>query len=145
MHKWTSAALWTGVLCFTGASAFSHPSIETAKNTQDGVYTQAQAASGRKIYDEKCASCHLETLKGGRNESPALKGDEFLSHWTGKPLRELYSRIISTMPLADPGSLTPKETLDVVAYMLQKNGFRPGKGALQSPNQLNKIQFKTAK
>ena len=122
------------------------PSLDRDGEKHPGRRLHASSGRfGKKIYDEKCASCHLETLKGGRNESPALKGDEFLSHWTGKPLRELYSRIISTMPLADPGSLTPKETLDVVAYMLQKNGFRPGKGALQSPNQLNKIQFKTAK
>lgn len=145
MNKWASGGMWFALLWFASTVALSHASVETAKTTQDGVYTLSQAASGKKVYEEKCSSCHLGSLEGGTNESPALKGDEFISHWSGKSLRALYSRILSTMPAADPGSLSEKETLDVVAYMLQQNGFRPGKTGLQTPNQLRKIQFKAAK
>jgi mono/diheme cytochrome c family protein len=107
----------------------------------DGAYTAAQAKSGQVVYRAKCALCHGETLAGGANESPALKGAAFTSHWSGKPLRALYSRIISTMPITDPGSLSEKETLDLLAYILQGNGFPPGKARATSANDLNTIQF----
>jgi hypothetical protein len=68
-------------------------------------------------------------------------GAAFTSHWSGKPLRALYSRIISTMPITDPGSLSEKETLDLLAYILQGNGFPPGKERTTSAKELNTIQF----
>jgi mono/diheme cytochrome c family protein len=139
-----TAALWAGVVWLASALAFSSP-VGKAATTRDGVYRQGQATAGKNTYAEKCGSCHLDNLAGGRNESPALKGGEFVLHWSGKPLRALYSRIISTMPLSDPGSLTEKETLNLVAFILQANGFRSGKSALQSPEELNKIQFEAAK
>jgi len=112
-----------------------------SETVYDGVYTPAQAKSGEAIYHGKCAQCHGEGLTGGENESPALKGDEFISHWQGKPLRTLYSRVISTMPLTDPGSLSEKEVLDLVAYMLQINEYPSGKNAAKSANDLNTIAF----
>jgi mono/diheme cytochrome c family protein len=108
---------------------------------RDGVYTPAEAASGKAVYASQCSLCHLDSLAGGGNESPALKGAAFISDFDGKPLRSLYSRIISTMPSSDPGSLSDKETLDLVAYILQQNGFPAGKKALGSPDALNKIRF----
>jgi mono/diheme cytochrome c family protein len=108
---------------------------------RDGVYTTAQAASGKAVYATQCSLCHLDNLAGGGNESPALRGDAFISDFEGKPLRSFYSRIISTMPSSDPGSLSDKETLNLVAYILQQNGFPAGKKALGPPDALNKIQF----
>jgi cytochrome c len=116
-----------------------------ATTTRDGVYTPAQAASGKDIYTKSCTVCHLESLAGGVNEAPALKGKQFLSGWEGKPLRLLFGRIISTMPSDDPGSLSEQETLDVVAYLLQENGYPAGKRPLGPPDGLNKIQFVAAK
>jgi cytochrome c len=145
LNKSECAGLWTTLVCFAGASVFARPANQTAPTIRDGVYTQAQARSGKKTYNEKCSSCHLESLEGGTNESPALKGDDFISHWDGQPLRALYSRIISTMPSNDPGSLSEQQTLDVLAYILQKNGFPSGEKPLQLPDELNKIRFKRAK
>jgi cytochrome c len=117
----------------------SHP-VQN-KTVYDGAYTAAQAKSGQVVYRAKCALCHGETLAGGANESPGLMGAAFTSHWSGKPLRALYSRIISTMPITDPGSLSEKETLDLLAYILQGNGFPPGKERTTSAKELNTIQF----
>jgi mono/diheme cytochrome c family protein len=116
-----------------------------ATTTRDGVYTPAQVASGKVIYTRSCTVCHLESLAGGVNEAPALKGKQFLSDWEGKPLRSLFGRLISTMPSDDPGSLSEQETLDVVAYLLQENGYPAGKKPLGPPDALNKIQFVAAK
>jgi S-disulfanyl-L-cysteine oxidoreductase SoxD len=108
---------------------------------KDGVYSKAQAAAGKEVYTKRCSLCHLDTLAGGVNESPALQGNPFLSEWQGKPLRELYGRILTTMPQDDPGSLSNQEALDVVAYILQQNGYPAGKKALGPPDALDKIQF----
>lgn len=44
-----------------------------------GVVSRAQAAEGLAVYASKCSSCHLDSLAGGMNESPPLKGERFLS------------------------------------------------------------------
>ena len=36
----------------------------------------------------------------------------------------------TTMPQTKPGSLTEKEALNVLAYILQQNSFKPGTKAL---------------
>jgi|SRR5579872_2873101 len=90
-----------------------------------GVYAVEQAEAGKAIYAQKCASCHRDSLAGGVNESPPLKGAQFMAAWQGMPLRSLYSRILSTMPKSDPGSLSEAETLNLLAYLLQENGFPP--------------------
>lgn len=135
------AGLCLALAAIIGPAVFAQAADQARMTLQKGVYTQTQAKSGKAIYHEKCSSCHLDNLAGGTNESPALKGNDFLSHWNGKPLRELYSRIISTMPVNDPGTLSEKETLDLLAYILQANGFPPGKKSLQSADELSKIQF----
>jgi cytochrome c len=116
-----------------------------ARTRRDGLYTPAQAASGKALYTRSCTVCHLDSLAGGVNEAPALKGQQFLSEWEGKPLRSLFGRIISTMPSDDPGSLSEQETLDVLAYLLQKNGYPADKKPLGPPDALNKIQLVAAK
>jgi S-disulfanyl-L-cysteine oxidoreductase SoxD len=91
----------------------------------EGVYSAAQAEAGRAVYAAKCSLCHRDSLVGGVNESPPLKGGRFLANWAGQPLRALYGRILSTMPQADPGSLTEDETLLLVTYLLRENGYPP--------------------
>jgi len=129
-----------------GVAAFAEV-VTKAQNatTRDGIYTLAQAASGKAVYARSCTVCHLDSLAGGVNEAPALKGKQFLSEWEGQPLRSLFGRIISTMPSDDPGSLSEQETLDVLAYLLQANGYRSGKKRLGPPDALNKIQFVATK
>ena len=136
-----AVGLWLALAGLAGTAGFAQAAGQTKKTVRHGVYTLRQAKSGGAVYGEKCSSCHLDSLEGGASESPALKGDDFLSHWNDKPLRELYSRIVSTMPANDPGTLSEKETLDIVAYILQKNGFPAGTKALQSADELSKIQF----
>jgi mono/diheme cytochrome c family protein len=140
-----AVGLWLALAGITGSTVFVQAAEQTKKILQKGVYTRPQAKSGKAIYHEKCSSCHLDNLAGGTNESPALKGHDFLSHWNGRPLRALYSRIVSTMPINDPGTLSEKETLDVLAYILQVNGFPAGEKAPKSADDLSKIQFPKGK
>jgi mono/diheme cytochrome c family protein len=108
--------------------------------TRDGIYSEAQARDGHAVYQARCSSCHRDSLLGGVNESPPLKGGRFLNAWVGMNLRELYGRILSTMPQSDPGSLTEAETLGIVAYLLQANGFPPSDGGALTLAALSQIQ-----
>jgi len=80
--------------------------------------TQVKAGAGS--YAEHCASCHGQQLTG-TTHAPGLSGAAFLKSWEGKPSRQLYSRIISTMPLSAPGSLEPAMALDITAFVLWVN------------------------
>jgi mono/diheme cytochrome c family protein len=112
--------------------------VTSGVNTSAGVYTNEQAAQGQTIFEKRCSACHGSDLGGG-DMAPALHGAEFLSAWTGKPLRRIYSRIISTMPPDDVGSLTESETLAVVALVLKANGYPAGSQALARADDLNSI------
>jgi S-disulfanyl-L-cysteine oxidoreductase SoxD len=105
---------------------------------QSGVYSEAQAKNGQTIYHQVCAGCHQDNLEGGEH-APPLKGDAFWKEWDKQKARLLYRRIISTMPLDDPGSLPEKDVIDVVAYLLQVNGMPAGGKAIEKADDLNDI------
>jgi len=109
-----------------------------ARNTAAGIYSSEQADRGQAVFDAKCQSCHGAAFEGG-TLAPALKGREFLTPFQGKPLRRIYSRIISTMPPDDVGSLTESETLTLVALVLRANGYAAGPDALARADDLNAI------
>jgi mono/diheme cytochrome c family protein len=89
-----------------------------------GVYSAEQAARGQKAYLTECASCHGDKLEGGLG--PMLAGEGFLSMWGGRSLAELTDKVQNTMPFQAPGSLTRDQSIDIVAYMLQVDGYPAG-------------------
>lgn len=96
--------------------------------TASAVYTEQQAAAGRKAYQASCASCHTPDL-GGRQEFPQLAGDDFMSSWRTRTTKDLYEFIHMTMPPEGP-QLSSEQTLDIVAFMLEQNGAAAGTTAL---------------
>ena len=90
-----------------------------------GVYTADQAKRGQTVYGDACAKCHLDDLSGGAT-SPPLVGDNFLGGWKGKTLGALFDEVKMTMPFDSPGSLTPAQYADVLAYILQSNKYPTG-------------------
>ena len=104
-------------------------SAQAGKTVWDGVYTDAQAGRGKKLYIASCAACHQEGLQGA-DLAPALKGDEFLLLWNDRPLGDMVERITKTMPQDAPGTLSPEANTDIVAYMLQVNRFPTGAAEL---------------
>jgi mono/diheme cytochrome c family protein len=92
------------------------------KTTLDGVYSEAQATRGEKVYVASCTSCHGDDLSGG-GQTPPLSGKEFNSDWNDLSMGDLYERTHLSMPADKPGSLTPEQTVDVIAYLLKKGGF----------------------
>jgi quinoprotein glucose dehydrogenase len=109
--------------------------------TQPGIYTVTQANQGQSLYGAKCAACHGVDLSGGEH-APALKGRAFWSQWDQETVRTLYSRIISTMPPTDPGSLASSDVINLVTYLLESNGLPAGEKAIENPNEMNVLRLK---
>jgi mono/diheme cytochrome c family protein len=112
-----------------------------ALGLQSGIFSEEQAKLGQSAYRNKCAACHGDDLASGEH-APALRGGAFWSQWDQETVRALYSRIISTMPPDDPGSVASKDVIDIVAYVLQANGVQAGSKAVENPDQLNGIKLK---
>jgi alcohol dehydrogenase (cytochrome c) len=89
-----------------------------------GWYNASQATAGARDYGATCASCHGQKLEGGAG--PTLKGSAFLSKWQGKSLADLWEVVHAQMPLGAPGSLTEEQSLGVLSYILQANGYAAG-------------------
>jgi len=105
-----------------------------------GFYSEEQAKHGETIYRAKCAACHGPNQEGG-DEAPPLRDDAFWSEWDQQTARQLYARIISTMPPDGPGTLAEKDVIDIVTCLLKANGVPPGDKAIQSANELNGIKL----
>jgi mono/diheme cytochrome c family protein len=97
----------------------------TKLGVEDGVYTTAQAERGKASFlTGRCGGCHQLDLSGDRG--PALKGEEFLAHWEHGSVNALFTKISETMPPNAPYEATDEAKIDIVAYLLQSNGFPAG-------------------
>ena len=98
----------------------------------------ATLPSGKTEFAGHCAGCHGAVLEGGQH-APALLGSGFQANWLGKSARSLYSRIISTMPQDNPGTLTPAQALSITLFLFDRNHIVLGNTPIASPNDLNPI------
>jgi len=98
------------------------------RSVKDGVYTDAQAVRGKAVFDLRCALCHGERLEGAAG--PPLAGDVFLGPRDSQPLSDVFDKINATMPADAPGTLTPQDVADLVAFVLQANKFPAGRTEL---------------
>ena len=135
------AALGTAAIAGLTVALAVPPAAAGSANTDKGSsgnpsgtpsFSAAQAQTGQGVYSANCQSCHGANLQGGAG--PALAGPGFLSKWAnGKhQLADLYGVISKQMPLNAPGSLSQKQYLDVTAYILSRNNYKAGGGALSS-------------
>lgn len=102
-----------------------------------GWYTPEQAANGAKSYQKACASCHGSKLEGGAG--PALVGKQFWQTYGGKKVSTLWSAVHTQMPMAAPGSVSAKNSTDIMAFLLQKNGVPSGTVPLDDGTDLSKV------
>lgn len=101
------------------------------KTVNDGIYSDEQAKRGDVLYKEQCATCHGDNLEGS-GPMPALAGKDFLASWMGKSVADLFEKTHTTMPATAPGSLTPAQAADIVAYMLASSKYKVGTADLES-------------
>ena len=121
-----SAVVITALCCMAGMA-----NAQDAATVWDGVYSAEQASRGEAVYTQACIACHGQDL-GGNSNSPGLTGMGFMFLWEGRNLGEFFEKIRSEMPTDRPGQLPVQDYLDVVAYILQKNGFPDAERELPS-------------
>jgi mono/diheme cytochrome c family protein len=102
-----------------------------------GWYTTSQAANGAKAYQNACASCHGAKLQGGMG--PALVGKQFWLSYGGKKVSTLWSEVHTKMPMSAPGSVSAKNSTNIMAFLLQKNGVPAGTTPLDDTVDLSKV------
>ena len=131
------AATLTGcALGFAGLAATGFQNGD-ARSVLTGVYTTAQATRGEQTYFNICVSCHPRGT---------YSSDAFKTTWSGRPISDLFEQVKDTMPKSDPGSLTPDEAAQVLAYILKINDVPAGQSELPSAIEaLRKITFETAR
>ena len=127
-------AITAAVLAATASLAAQ----QQKKTLTDGVFSAEQAQSGRAGYDGVCKRCHGDALQGSQGNGPTLKGSAFLAHWDKDTLGSLWVKIRDTMPQGTPGTLTDEVKIQILAYVLQQNGFPAGKDAL--PMDVNALE-----
>ena len=112
-------------VCFLCLGAASQPRERALAS-----YTTTQAQAGEETYQDVCASCHKPDLAGA-SDTPQLAGDTFLGMWGGRPATELFAYVNAAMP---PAGRKPDADglMDVVAYILRKNGMPSGTSRLDS-------------
>jgi len=108
------------------ASAFREA---PAAGTTGTYYTQAQAASGAKLYATSCGQCHGTKLEGV--VAPPLRGSTIKG---SESIAQLYSFISSDMPAGAGGTLSPQTYSAIMAYILAQNGHPAGTVTLTAAN-----------
>jgi mono/diheme cytochrome c family protein len=104
-----------------------------AATTLDGVYTSEQAERGKGTYQQACSQCHALDWYTG----------EVVKAWEDAPLYGLFEVISTKMPEDNPGSLSRREYVDLLAYILELNGMPAGDQSLSTgASRLRQILFK---
>ena len=112
----------------------------------DGVYTAEQSKRGLIVYTDSCARCHGKSLEGNNEGATPLTGPEFISAWGRSTVGALFNRIRTAMPDDDPGTVSPEDSADAIAYILSFNKYPEGKTELPHESEaLKKIRFEALK
>jgi mono/diheme cytochrome c family protein len=130
MRKTLLACLTAAALAATTATPALYAQDSDAIVTiWDGLYTGAQAERGKATFDQSCSRCHNSNLRGS-DRGPTLVGDEFLASWLDGSLEALFSFIRDSMPDGNASTVNDARKADVLAYILQRNGFPTGTAEL---------------
>jgi len=128
-----ASAFLGAAFLWVGAAVISSQAVGAQENggrkIWDWVFTEAQAARGKPAFETSCGRCHNNELVGSER-APALLGDGFFSHWENDTLDKLFTKIRDTMPAGGIESVTDAGKLDILAYILAKNGAPAGREEL---------------
>ena len=142
IRKTAAAILGFVAICLV----YSEPRAQDAsRSVWDGVFSEEQAKRGRETYGRECSKCHGNDLTG-LDEAPALSGGAFLANWDGLTVGDLLERVRISMPPNKPGRLNREQIADVLAHVLNVNGFPVGKTELEPKTEvLKQIRIVAAK
>lgn len=105
------------------------PASAAPKTVLDGVFNQAQADRGKAVYAASCTICHGARLQGSPG-GPGLAGTDFKADFMGATVGNIFDFAKSAMPPGRAGSLSDGKYVDVVAYILARNGYPTGEDEL---------------
>ena len=122
-----AGALLVWALAVGAAVAPSAAAAAAQKSTNDAVYSKAQADGAKAQFEKICAECHpfSEADKKKPKDVP-LGGETFFENWTGRSVGEIATTIALTMPNDGSAVVSEEEARNLVAFILQKNGFPAG-------------------
>ncbi len=103
------------------AAAPSPTGVRTA------VYTEEQARRGQNAFRRVCSECHYAS---------EFKGPVFTDAWARRTARDLYRELRRTMPDDNPGGLPRQTYVDVMAYLLELNGYPAGSDELPPDDEI---------
>ena len=110
----------------------SNSAILTTTNIWAGVYTDEQAAQGRKFYAAGCSECHGDQLEGDPGQGfPGLANSSFMVEWDGQSMADLVQHI-HTAPNDKPGDIDQVTAVVLAAFILNRNGVPSGKVPLST-------------
>ena len=90
-------------------------------------YTEEQARRGQRAFRQVCSDCHYTS---------EFKGPVFTDVWARRTARDLYRELRRTMPDDNPGGLPRQTYVDVMAYILELNGYPAGSDELPPDDQV---------
>ena len=112
--------------CICLAASGAARSQANAPNAPTALYTDAQAQQGVDPYETGCGMCHGANMEGA--QGPTLLGDTFTSHY--QTVGDLMQFMVKNMPKNDPGSLSHDDYVNILAFILLKNGWSAGPESL---------------
>jgi mono/diheme cytochrome c family protein len=127
---WNSDA---GALIRTADPASTGKPKQKRPSRPPALYTAEQAEKGALAYYQNCAMCHGPSLDGqpAGFSGPALKGANFADPSYDFHVKDIFNFVAKLMPAATPGSLTPEQDVQVMAFLLQQNGYPAGSRELE--------------
>lgn len=113
---------------------------KTKSSAPPALYTEAQATSGKQKFLDNCAQCHGQDLEG--MAGPALKGPNFASAQANFHVGDIFTIVTHNMPATQPGSLPHQDYVEIMAFLLQQNGYPAGSNDLTYDEAMqSKVQF----
>jgi mono/diheme cytochrome c family protein len=111
-----AAAIWFGLRL----------PLRTSAASSTITFTQAQQNAGEAAFATSCAPCHGARLEGGAG--PPLTGQNFkiLSTKVGATVGDIFTYMSENMPFNNPASLSHTQYVDIMAFILSKNGYHAG-------------------
>jgi mono/diheme cytochrome c family protein len=125
--------LGAALALLVGCSSAAPPQTEPAPPASDAVesvadglvasasFTLEQVDRGQYEFSVVCKECH---------STSEFRGQNFEFAWRRRTAWDFYRTVTQTMPENAPGSLMDEQYVDVIAYILEMNGFEPGDAEL---------------
>jgi mono/diheme cytochrome c family protein len=150
VHFLMGVTLAAFLIAFASAltRASTTPDQTKERTTRDKVFSKEQAARGAALFGKTCAPCH-EAAKKTPDKTPGPPlvgtGSMFVDNWKDHTIGEIFTTILTTMPNDGSVVLTESDTADLVAHLLQANGYPEGSDALKFDAEAKAIKIVAVK